>query len=78
MQEKFTTFLKEQFTNPAIAAQYLIQPDDILNKFQNLDPLSEDSHQPVKGLIHKYENRALIKVSYRCAAHCRFCTRIRQ
>ncbi|MFV7869640.1 4Fe-4S cluster-binding domain-containing protein, partial [Enterococcus faecium] len=59
-------------------AQYLIQPDDILNKFQNLDPLSEDSHQPVKGLIHKYENRALIKVSYRCAAHCRFCTRIRQ
>lgn len=78
MQEKFTPYLKEQFANPAIAEQYLIQPNDILHKFQNLDPLSEDTHQPVKGLIHKYENRALIKVSYRCAAHCRFCTRIRQ
>lgn len=78
MQEKFTPYLKSQFENPAIAGQYLIQPNDIAYKFQNLDPLSEDSHQPVKGLIHKYENRALIKVSYRCAAHCRFCTRIRQ
>jgi lysine 2,3-aminomutase len=78
MQEKFTPYLKQQFENSAIAEQYLIQPNDILHKFQNLDPLSEDSHQPVKGLIHKYENRALIKVSYRCAAHCRFCTRIRQ
>ena len=78
MLEKFTPYLKEQFANPAIAEQYLIQPNDILHKFQNLDPLSEDTHQPVKGLIHKYENRALIKISYRCAAHCRFCTRIRQ
>lgn len=78
MQEKFTPYLKLLFENPAIAEQYTIQPNDILHRFQNLDPLCEDSHQPVKGLIHKYENRALIKVSYRCAAHCRFCTRIRQ
>jgi lysine 2,3-aminomutase len=78
MQEKFTPYLNKQFSNPAIAEQYIILPNDILNKFQNLDPLAEDSHQPIKGLIHKYENRALIKVSYRCAAHCRFCTRIRQ
>jgi len=42
------------------------------------DPLMEDSHEVVKGLVHKYKNRALIKVSYQCAAHCRFCTRIRQ
>lgn len=78
MQEKYTKYLEQQFANTVIAEQYLIQPNDILHKFQNLDPLSEDSHQPVKGLVHKYENRALIKVSYRCAAHCRFCTRIRQ
>lgn len=77
MQEKFTPYLNKQFSNPAIEEQYIVLPNDILNKFQSLDPLAEDSHQPVKGLIHKYGNRALIKVSYRCAAHCRFCTRIR-
>jgi lysine 2,3-aminomutase len=78
MKEKFTPYLSRQFDNPAIAGQYQILPHDIANHFERLDPLEEDSHQPVKGLVHKYENRALIKVSYRCAAHCRFCTRIRQ
>ena len=78
MKEKFTPYLEKQFSNLAIAEQYKILPHDIANHFERLDPLAEDSHQPVKGLVHKYENRALIKVSYRCAAHCRFCTRIRQ
>ncbi|MEI6053641.1 MAG: KamA family radical SAM protein [Opitutaceae bacterium] len=78
MQEKFTPYLEQQFANKAIAEQYLVQQGNIVHKFHNLDPLSEESHQPVKGLIHKYYNRALIKVSYRCASHCRFCTRIRQ
>ena len=78
MKEKFTPYLSKQFENPAIAEQYKILPHDIANHFDRIDPLEEDSHQPVKGLVHKYENRALIKVSYRCAAHCRFCTRIRQ
>lgn len=78
MQQKFTKYLEEQFSNPSIAKQYLIEENDILFRYESLDPLCEDTHQPVKGLIHKYDNRALIKVSYRCAAHCRFCTRIRQ
>ena len=28
----------------------------------------EDEYEVVKGLVHKYSNRALIKTSYRCAA----------
>jgi len=78
MKEKFTHYLEKQFSKPEIAEQYKILPNDIFHRFEHLDPLEEDNHQPVKGLVHKYENRALIKVSYRCAAHCRFCTRIRQ
>ncbi|MCK5060059.1 MAG: radical SAM protein [Candidatus Pacebacteria bacterium] len=47
--------------------------------FANLDPLGEESqYSPVKGITHKFRNRALFKVSYRCAAHCQFCTRARQ
>lgn len=76
MKEKYTPYLKKQFSNPSIAAQYLVKDSDPVDGFN--DPLHEDSNEPVKGLIHKYHNRALIKVSYKCAAHCRFCTRIRQ
>jgi lysine 2,3-aminomutase len=47
--------------------------------FPNLDPLDEDErYSRVGGLVHKFTNRVLWKVTYRCAAHCQFCTRYRQ
>lgn len=48
------------------------------NKFSSCDPLGEDRFVPVKGIVHKYSNRILWKVSNDCAAHCQFCTRRRQ
>lgn len=76
MKEKITPYLKNGLQEPAIALQYKISDAETELLFN--DPLLEDSHEVVKGLIHKYDNRVLIKVSYLCAAHCRFCTRIRQ
>lgn len=75
MKEKITPHLKTLLHHAEIAAQYVKS-----NGFdpQYSDPLMEDDHEMVKGLVHKYDNRALIKVSYQCAAYCRFCTRIRQ
>lgn len=77
MKGRITPHLRARLDRPGIAAQYVRSPlEDALPAFD--DPLMEDSHEPVRGLVHKYPNRALVKVSYRCAAHCRFCTRIRQ
>jgi len=42
-----------------------------------IDPLLEEEFTPVKGLVHKYENRVLILLTMACAAYCRFCTRKR-
>jgi lysine 2,3-aminomutase len=42
------------------------------------DPLMEDEFEKTKGLIHKYENRALILLTLTCASYCRFCTRRRR
>jgi len=39
------------------------------------DPLEESSSNPVKGLIRKYHNRALLIVSRKCAINCRYCFR---
>lgn len=80
MQEKITPYLKELANNnPAVRLQFYKshQEEELLPVFSS-DPLEEDSHEIVKGLVHKYSNRALIKTTLRCAAHCRFCTRYRQ
>jgi len=39
------------------------------------DPLDEESFTPVRGLIHKYENRVLLISSATCAINCRYCFR---
>lgn len=75
MREKITPYLHGRLSSAGIAAQY-VKRDAATQAFT--DPLNEEAHEVVKGLVHKYNNRALIKVSYQCAAHCRFCTRARQ
>lgn len=42
-----------------------------------LDPVGEDGHSPVPGLVHRYPDRVLFLVTDRCAAYCRYCTRSR-
>ncbi len=41
------------------------------------DPLGEDGHTTVPGLVHRYPDRVLFLVSNTCAAYCRYCTRSR-
>jgi lysine 2,3-aminomutase len=76
MKEQITPHLKKLLHHTEIAGQYV--KTNGLDTAQYSDPLMEDDHEVVKGLVHKYDNRALVKVSYLCAAYCRFCTRIRQ
>lgn len=41
------------------------------------DPLAEDAHSPVAGLIHRYPDRALIIATDLCPVYCRHCFRKR-
>jgi lysine 2,3-aminomutase len=41
------------------------------------DPLSEDSHSPVPGLVHRYPDRVLLLPLDFCSTYCRYCTRSR-
>ena len=75
MKEKVSAFLRG-IDSEFIRKQYFVNGYPESDAYS--DPLMEDKHEVIKGLIHKYPNRALIKVSYECASHCRFCTRIRQ
>ncbi len=41
------------------------------------DPLAEDRTRPVRAIVHRYPDRALLLVSDTCAVYCRHCTRRR-
>jgi lysine 2,3-aminomutase len=51
--------------------EYQLSPNDMI------DPLGEDSHMPVPGLVHRYPDRVLLLVVEVCSMYCRFCTRSR-
>lgn len=54
---------KEEFLDSSTSAQ------------TKIDPICENSHAVLPGLIRRYPDRALILVTSQCAAYCRFCTR---
>lgn len=43
----------------------------------DLDPLQEVAHSPVKNLVHNYPDRVAFCVTAECAVYCRFCLRKR-
>ena len=63
--------------SPAVRKQFYFSPKELKGKGKSLDPLREAKHSSVKGLIHRYQNRALILLTLNCAAYCRFCFRRR-
>lgn len=41
------------------------------------DPLGEDGHSPIPGLVHRYPDRVLLLPLDFCSTYCRYCTRSR-
>lgn len=80
LNTRLTPHLKKlAVTCPAVARQFV--PSDWEEKDEEItvvDPLLEEDHTVVKGLVYKYGNRALVLLTMNCAAYCRFCTRRRK
>jgi lysine 2,3-aminomutase len=43
--------------------------------FELADPIGDDALSPVKGVVHRYPDRALLKPLLVCPVYCRFCFR---
>jgi lysine 2,3-aminomutase len=39
------------------------------------DPIGDDAYSPVKGVVHRYADRCLLKLVHVCPVYCRFCFR---
>jgi lysine 2,3-aminomutase len=42
---------------------------------ERADPIGDDANSPVEGIVHRYPDRALLKLVHVCAVYCRFCFR---
>ena len=42
---------------------------------ENADPIGDHAHSPVKGIVHRYPDRVLLKLLHVCPVYCRFCFR---
>ena len=42
---------------------------------EDADPIGDDAHSPVEGIVHRYPDRVLLKLTPVCAVYCRFCFR---
>ncbi len=59
-----------------IARQFLPDPREAeIKPWELSDPIGDEPHAPVKGIVHRYPDRVLFKITPTCAVHCRFCFR---
>ncbi|MBT9385754.1 lysine-2,3-aminomutase-like protein [Pseudooceanicola sp. CBS1P-1] len=60
----------------AVARQYLPSAEELSETPQELDdPIGDDAHSPVAGVVHRYDDRVLLNLLKTCAVYCRFCFR---
>lgn len=59
-----------------IAAQFVPNAAELdrLQAEQN-DPIGDEAHSPVAGIVHRYADRCLLKLVSVCPVYCRFCFR---
>ena len=59
-----------------IAAQFLPQEAELVaTPLERADPIGDGPHTPVAGVVHRYPDRVLLKLTHTCAVYCRFCFR---
>lgn len=59
-----------------VAKQYIPQAaEEIITPEERSDPIGDDAHSPVKGIVHRYPDRVLLKAANVCAVYCRYCFR---
>ncbi len=62
--------------NDPVARQYIPQAEELYTTpEEHPDPIGDDTYSPVKGIVHRYPDRALFKIAHVCAVYCRYCFR---
>jgi len=70
---------KSQWSTDPIAKQFIPDMQELnLGEDTLDDPLGDQAHMPVKGIVHRHDDRCLLLPIAVCALYCRFCFRKEQ
>ena len=59
-----------------IARQFVPDPAELIRTDDELDdPIGDETHSPVRGLVHRYPDRVLLMPTLACPVYCRYCFR---
>ena len=59
-----------------IALQFLPSARELIaTPGESSDPIGDARHEKVPGLVHRYADRVLLKLTHACPVYCRFCFR---
>lgn len=59
-----------------IARQFVPSIEELtITAEERADPISDGAFTPVKGIVHRYPDRVLLKAVHVCPVYCRFCFR---
>ncbi len=77
---KITDAIKKTITGDVsddpVARQYIPQSRELeILPEERIDPTADNLHTPVKGIVRRHPDRALLKPTSICAANCRYCFR---
>ena len=65
--------------NDPIARQFVPSARELIQTADELtDPIGDDAHSPLPGVVHRYPDRVLLKPVLVCPVYCRFCFRREQ
>ncbi|MCW5730869.1 MAG: lysine-2,3-aminomutase-like protein [Alphaproteobacteria bacterium] len=62
-----------------VGRQFVPDPAELATAPDELaDPIGDFAHAPVKGIVHRYPDRVLLKPLHACPVYCRYCFRREQ
>jgi lysine 2,3-aminomutase len=72
----FARLIDRNDAQDPIARQFIPDARELETQPQELaDPIGDEAHSPVPGIVHRYPDRVLLKLTQICAVYCRFCFR---
>src|SRR5262245_22973703 len=76
LPESLASLIDGNDPDDPIARQFVPDVAELDHRPEELaDPIGDDAHSPVEGIVHRYPDRVLLKLTHICAVYCRFCFR---
>ncbi len=65
----------DPLSDPVGKQYFYDRREEIRTPEEDPDPIGDEAYTPVKGIVHRYPDRVLLKITDTCAVYCRFCFR---